>query len=212
MNARGWYSAWGKRALDLLLATTGLIILAPVLIVLTVVIGATVGRPVVFRQERPGLHGRPFRIIKFRTMSDQRDTTGALLPDCERMTPLGSWLRRTSLDELPELLNVIAGQMSLVGPRPLLMEYLPLYSQEQARRHEVRPGITGWAQVHGRNQLSWQAKFSLDSWYVDHVSPRVDVQVLRLTIGATLSGRDVNRSGHATAPKFTGDPDADSTP
>jgi sugar transferase EpsL len=210
MNAKGWYSAWGKRAVDLVIATTALIVLAPVLIALTVVIGVSMGWPVVFRQERPGLHGQPFTMIKFRTMTDRRDHSGALLPDGERLTPLGSWLRRTSLDELPELLNVIVGQMSLVGPRPLLMEYLPLYSAEQARRHEVRPGITGWAQVHGRNELSWQAKFSLDSWYVDHVSPGVDVQVLRLTFGATLSGRDVSRSGHATAPKFTGNSDGDS--
>jgi len=212
MTAQGWYSSWGKRTGDLLIATTALIVLAPVLLLLALILAVSMGWPVAFRQERPGLHGQPFTMIKFRTMTNRRDATGALLPDGERLTSLGSLLRRTSLDELPELLNVIAGQMSLVGPRPLLMEYLPLYTPEQARRHEVRPGITGWAQVHGRNELSWQAKFSLDCWYVDHVSPGIDARVLRLTIGAALSGRDVSRSGHATAPKFTGRPDADSAP
>jgi len=160
------------------------------------------GRPVLFRQERPGLGGRTFLITKFRTMTDRRGPDGTLLPDAERLTALGRWLRRTSIDELPELLDVMRGDMSLVGPRPLLVEYLPLYSAEQARRHEVRPGITGWAQVHGRNAATWKQKLADDVWYVDHRSLRLDLEILRRTVGQVLGGRDVSAPGHATAEPF----------
>jgi lipopolysaccharide/colanic/teichoic acid biosynthesis glycosyltransferase len=159
---------------------------------------------VLFVQVRPGLHGAPFRIYKLRTMRDATDASGRPLPDQDRLTPFGAWLRSTSLDELPELLNVLRGEMSLVGPRPLLMEYLPLYSAEQRRRHEVRPGITGWAQVNGRNALSWQRKFELDVWYVDHRSLWLDLRILALTVGSVLRRENISASGEATMPRFTG--------
>lgn len=162
------------------------------------------GSPVFFRQVRPGLHGRPFRMLKFRTMTDQRDSHGQLLPDAQRLTSFGRFLRSTSLDELPELWNVLRGNMSLVGPRPLLMEYLPLYTPEQARRHEVRPGITGWAQVNGRNALSWNERFRLDVWYVDNQSLMLDLRILWRTFHKVLARDGINQAGEATMSKFTG--------
>jgi len=162
------------------------------------------GSPVLFRQQRPGLHGKPCMLVRFRTMKDETDGNGEPLPDAERMTAFGNLLRKSSLDELPELWNVLKGEMSLVGPRPLLMEYLPLYSEEQARRHEVRPGITGWAQVNGRNAISWEERFALDVWYVDHASLLLDLKILWLTVAQVFSARDVSAENHVTMPKFTG--------
>ena len=193
-----------KRLLDLVVAAAGLILLSPLLAVLALLVRTRLGRPVLFTQERPGLGGRPFRICKFRTMRDARDASGAPLPDAHRLTPLGSFLRSTSLDELPELFNVLRGDMSLVGPRPLLLEYLPLYTPEQARRHEVRPGITGWAQVNGRNAISWEEKFALDVWYVDNRSLLLDLRVLALTAAKVLAREGISQEGRATMERFTG--------
>jgi lipopolysaccharide/colanic/teichoic acid biosynthesis glycosyltransferase len=193
-----------KRLLDVVVAGLGLVVLAPLLGVIAVAIRVTMGAPVLFRQMRPGRDGVPFEVLKFRTMRDAVGPDGAPLPDAERLTRLGRFLRRTSLDELPELVNVWRGDMSLVGPRPLLMEYLALYSPEQARRHEVRPGITGWAQVHGRNDQTWEERFALDVWYVDHASLRLDLEILRRTVGAVLSGRGISEAGHATRANFRG--------
>nr|WP_291327235.1 sugar transferase [Acidovorax sp. 28-64-14] len=162
------------------------------------------GSPAFFRQVRPGMHGQPFEMVKFRTMTDARGADGALLPDADRLTPFGRFLRASSLDELPELWNVLKGEMSLVGPRPLLMEYLPLYSPQQARRHEVRPGITGWAQVNGRNALGWDEKFKLDVWYVDHRSLWLDIKILWLTVKKVLVREGISAAGEATMPRFTG--------
>ena len=198
------YACFGKRLLDLGMVLLALTLLWPVLLCLTMLVRLKLGAPVFFRQTRPGLHGRPFRLIKFRTMRDAFDAQGKPLPDAERLTPFGRWLRATSLDELPELWNVLKGEMSLVGPRPLLMEYLPLYSAEQARRHEVKPGITGWAQVNGRNALSWEGKFELDVWYVDHQSFWLDVQIIALTIKKVLLREGISAQGEATMPRFTG--------
>jgi sugar transferase EpsL len=197
-----------KRALDVVGAAAALVVLSPVFAVVAVVVRLRMGPPVLFRQERPGLRGRPFVMLKFRTMRDRRDADGALLPDDARLTRLGRFLRRTSIDELPELVNVLAGDMSLVGPRPLLMEYLPLYTPEQARRHEVRPGITGWTQVNGRNALSWDDKFALDVWYVDHRSLRLDGQILAKTVAQVVSGEGVSAPGHATMEPFRGSADS----
>ena len=171
-----------KRLFDLILSCAGLLIFAPVLLLLMLLVRFKLGSPVFFTQIRPGLNGKHFRMVKFRTMTDACDAAGNLLPDAERLTSFGKFLRATSLDEVPELINVLKGEMSLVGPRPLLMEYLPLYSPEQARRHEVRPGITGWAQVNGRNALSWEEKFKLDVWYVDNRSLWLDLKIIFLTI------------------------------
>lgn len=182
----------------------GLLVLALPLLVLVLLVRWRLGSPVFFRQQRPGLHGKPFHMVKFRTMTDARDAEGKLLPDAERLTKLGQFMRSTSLDELPELWNVLKGDMSLVGPRPLLMEYLPLYSSEQARRHEVRPGITGWAQVNGRNALSWEEKFALDVWYVDHRSFWLDVKILFMTVKKVLVRDGISATGEATMSKFTG--------
>ncbi|WP_368642616.1 sugar transferase [Castellaniella ginsengisoli] len=193
-----------KRLLDILGAGLGLMILSPVILVLAWMIRRRLGSPVLFRQMRPGLHGRPFYMIKFRTMRDAVGTDGQPLPDAERMTPFGRLLRSTSLDELPELWNVFKGDMSLVGPRPLLMEYLPLYTPDQARRHEVRPGITGWAQVNGRNALGWEDKFRLDVWYVDNQSLWLDLKVLYLTVKKVLVRDGISAEGEATMSKFTG--------
>jgi sugar transferase EpsL len=193
-----------KRALDITLASVALVLLSPVLAVVWVLVRLRMGSPVLFRQERPGRHGRPFEMAKFRTMTDARDADGDLLPDADRLTALGQWLRRSSIDELPELLNVLAGDMSLVGPRPLLMQYLPLYSPEQARRHEVRPGITGWAQVNGRNAVSWPEKFELDVWYVDHRSTKLDFEIMWKTVSQVVGGRGVSADGHATMEPFRG--------
>lgn len=193
-----------KRLFDFLAASLALLLLAFPLLVLSWLIRSKLGSPVLFCQERPGLHGRPFTMIKFRTMTDERGIDGALLSDAQRLTPFGRFLRASSLDELPELWNVLRGEMSLVGPRPLLMEYLPLYTPEQARRHEVRPGITGWAQVNGRNAISWADKFTLDVWYVDHRSLWLDVRILWLTVRKVLLRDGISASGEATMPKFTG--------
>jgi lipopolysaccharide/colanic/teichoic acid biosynthesis glycosyltransferase len=194
-----------KRLFDFVLALFGVLALALPLLVLIWLVRRKLGSPVFFRQVRSGLYGKPFRMVKFRTMTDARGPDGQLLPDAERLTPFGRWLRATSLDELPELWNVLRGEMSLVGPRPLLMEYLPLYSTEQARRHEVRPGITGWAQVNGRNAISWADKFALDVWYVDHHSLWLDVQILWRTMRKVLVRDGISAAGEATMPRFEGD-------
>jgi sugar transferase EpsL len=194
----------GKRVFDVVLAAALLVVLSPILLIVAALVRARLGVPLVFHQTRPGRGGRPFTLLKFRTMTDARDATGALLPDAARFTTVGRFLRRTSLDELPELVNVLRGDMSLVGPRPLLMEYLPRYSPEQWRRHDVRPGITGWAQVHGRNALTWDEKFALDVWYVDNRSFRLDLEILARTAREVLSGRGVSSSGHVTMPPFEG--------
>ena len=193
-----------KRAFDLVVSLLALILLSPLLGLLALLVRLRLGAPVLFRQLRPGLHGRPFTLYKFRTMTDARDAQGALLPDAERLTPLGRFLRSTSLDELPELFNVLKGEMSLVGPRPLLMEYLPRYTPEQLRRHEVRPGITGWAQVNGRNALSWEEKFALDVWYVEHHSFWLDLKILVLTTGKIINREGISQPGHATMEEFRG--------
>ena len=193
-----------KRLFDLTAAALGLLALALPLLALIALVRIKLGRPVFFRQTRPGLHGRPFQMVKFRTMTDARGPDGALLPDADRLTPFGRFLRSTSLDELPELWNVLRGDMSLVGPRPLLMEYLPLYTPEQARRHAVRPGITGWAQVNGRNALSWEEKFALDVWYVDHQSLWLDIRILWMTAVKVLRRQDISAPGEATVEYFKG--------
>lgn len=193
-----------KRSVDFLIAGVGLIFLFPVLIFIAWQIRRKLGSPVLFCQVRPGLRGRPFRMVKFRTMRDALDSSGKPLPDAERMTPFGNFLRSASLDELPELWNVLKGDMSLVGPRPLLMEYLPLYSTEQARRHEVRPGVTGWAQISGRNALSWDEKFKLDIWYVDHQSLWLDIKILLLTVKKVFVREGISAAGDVTMPRFTG--------
>ena len=193
-----------KRLLDILGAAVGLLLLSPVLVCVALLILWQMGRPVFFRQTRPGRHGRPFRMIKFRTMREANDGQGNLLPDAERLTRLGRFLRASSLDELPELWNVLRGEMSLVGPRPLLMEYLPLYSPFQARRHEVRPGITGWAQVNGRNAIGWNEKFALDVWYVDNQSLWLDLRIIGLTVRKVVRREGIAAAGEATMPRFTG--------
>jgi len=193
-----------KRLLDVVVAAAGLVLLSPLLAVLALLVRARLGPPALFTQERPGLGGRPFLICKFRTMRDARDAAGAPLPDEQRLTPLGRFLRGTSLDELPELFNVLRGDMSLVGPRPLLLEYLPLYTPEQARRHEVRPGINGWAQVNGRNAISWEEKFALDVWYVDNRSLLLDLRILALTAARVLAREGISQEGRATMERFTG--------
>jgi lipopolysaccharide/colanic/teichoic acid biosynthesis glycosyltransferase len=195
-----------KRAFDILCAAILLLLLSPLLIVTAAVIRMTMGSPVLFRQQRPGQGGKPFTILKFRTMRDARRRDGTLLDDGERLTGLGGALRASSIDELPELWNVLRGDMSLVGPRPLIMEYLPRYSPEQARRHDVRPGITGWAQVNGRNALSWDEKFRLDVWYVDHQSFLLDLKILALTAWTVVARRGISAGGHATMPVFEGTP------
>jgi sugar transferase EpsL len=191
-----------KRVLDLLGSALGIVLLAPLLLVIALVARRTMGSPVLFRQQRPGLRGAPFWIYKFRTMRDARDASGNLLPDAQRLTAFGRFLRASSLDELPELFNVLRGEMSLVGPRPLLLEYLDRYTPEQARRHEVRPGITGWAQVNGRNSLSWEEKFRLDVWYVDHGTLALDLRILALTVLKVFKREGISAEGHATMPAF----------
>jgi lipopolysaccharide/colanic/teichoic acid biosynthesis glycosyltransferase len=194
-----------KRSLDIVLAFIALALLLPVVVLLCLLVGFRLGSPVLFRQTRPGRHGQPFEMIKFRTMLDAVDSKGNPLPDDQRMTRFGSFLRSTSLDELPELWNVLKGDMSLVGPRPLLMEYLPLYSSEQIRRHEVRPGVTGWAQINGRNTLSWEDKFKFDVWYVEHQSIWLDFKIIFLTLFKVLKKEGVSQEGHVTMEKFRGD-------
>ena len=191
-----------KRCFDLLLAIPAFVALSPVMAGVGLLVRWRLGRPVLFRQQRPGWHARPFCLLKFRTMTDARDHRGELLPDAQRLTALGRFLRATSLDELPTLWNVIRGDMSLVGPRPLLMEYLDRYTPEQARRHEVRPGITGWAQVNGRNAISWEEKFALDVWYVDHQSLRLDMLIILRTIWKVLRREGISSPSHATMPRF----------
>ena len=191
-----------KRALDLVVALAGLALLAPVLLGIALAVRIGLGRPVLFRQQRPGLGGRPFALLKFRTMTDAHDAAGEPLPDDRRLTPLGQLLRRTSLDELPELINVLKGDMSLVGPRPLLIDYLPHYSPEQARRHEVRPGLTGWAAVNGRNATSWEQRLAQDVWYVDHRSFALDCRILLMTVVKVIRQEGISQDGHATMPRF----------
>ena len=196
-----------KRILDITIASTALILLSPVYFIVARKVKKNLGSPVLFRQVRPGLHGKPFEMIKFRTMKDAFDAEGNPLPDSERLTPFGQMLRSTSLDELPELWNVIKGDMSIVGPRPLLMEYLPLYNAEQAKRHHVRPGMTGHAQVNGRNAISWEEKFRLDTWYVEHQSLWLDLKIMLKTIKKVIAKDDISAEGEATMSKFTGTPD-----
>ena len=193
-----------KRLFDLLATVLGLLLIWPLVLLLALLVRLKLGSPVLFRQERPGLHGKSFMMYKFRSMTDMRDTSGNLLPDGLRMTPFGKFLRGSSLDELPELINVIKGEMALVGPRPLLMEYLPLYTKEQARRHEVRPGITGWAQVNGRNAISWVEKFELDVWYVDNYTPMLDLKILWRTFAKVFKREGISQDGQATMEKFSG--------
>ncbi|GIC36264.1 sugar transferase [Vibrio cholerae] len=193
-----------KRLFDFLVSFTALILLSPIIALVAWKIRKNLGSPVLFRQTRPGLNGKPFEMVKFRTMKDAVDGQGNPLPDSERMTPFGDKLRNSSLDELPELWNVLKGEMSLVGPRPLLMQYLPLYSKEQARRHEVRPGVTGWAQINGRNAISWEEKFKLDVWYVDNRSFWLDLRILLLTVKKVFVKEGISADGHVTIAPFTG--------
>jgi lipopolysaccharide/colanic/teichoic acid biosynthesis glycosyltransferase len=193
-----------KRWFDLAFATLGIIVLSPVFAAIAIAVRLKLGPPILFRQSRPGLLGEPFTMLKFRTMTEERDPDGNLLPDEKRLTRLGRLLRASSLDELPELFNVVYGHMSFIGPRPLLMEYLPLYSAEQARRHEVRPGITGWAQVNGRNVITWKEKFKLDVWYVDNASMWIDIKIIWKTLILVLKREGISAAGHETMPRFRG--------
>lgn len=193
-----------KRFVDLIAALLLLILLSPLLVAIAILIANKLGSPVIFKQLRPGLHGQPFYLYKFRTMTDCKDEDGNLLSDDIRLTSFGKWVRKYSLDELPQLFNVIKGDLSFVGPRPLLMEYLPLYSPEQARRHDARPGITGWAQVNGRNAISWEEKFALDIWYVDNHTLWLDFKILLLTIIKAIRSEGINQEGYSTMPKFKG--------
>lgn len=193
-----------KRLFDFVVALLLAALLCPVILLVALLVRIRLGSPILFRQQRPGLHGKPFYIYKFRTMLQTQDERGELLPDAQRMTALGTFLRNFSLDELPQLLNVLQGNLSLVGPRPLLMEYLPLYNAEQARRHDVRPGITGWAQVNGRNAINWEDKFKYDVWYVDHQSFWLDMKILWMTAMKTVRSEGVSQEGHVTMEKFRG--------
>jgi len=193
-----------KRIFDIIISMSVLILFSPILAIMALLVYLKLGNPVLFKQTRPGLYGKPFTIFKFRTMKDALDKSGNPLPDSERLTSFGKTLRSTSLDELPALWNVLKGEMSLVGPRPLLVEYLPLYSKAQARRHEVRPGITGWAQVNGRNAISWEDKFKLDVWYVDHQSFWLDMKILLLTVKKVFVREGISADGEVTMPFFTG--------
>jgi lipopolysaccharide/colanic/teichoic acid biosynthesis glycosyltransferase len=198
------YTTTLKRLLDCLIACFALLVFSPLMLVIALLVWRKLGTPVIFRQQRPGLNETLFTMVKFRTMRDAVDKHGQPLPDSERLTAFGRWLRATSLDELPELWNVLRGEMSLVGPRPLLAEYLPLYNDQQRRRHDVRPGITGWAQVNGRNAIDWEQKFALDVWYVDHVSFGLDVKIIAMTLRRVLKREAISAEGHATMPKFNG--------
>lgn len=193
-----------KRLLDIIIASIALVLLSPLYAYVAYKVKKNLGSPVLFRQVRPGLHGKPFEMIKFRTMKDALDEQGNPLPDNERLTPFGKMLRSTSLDEMPELWNVIKGDMSIVGPRPLLMEYLPLYNKEQAKRHDVRPGMTGHAQVNGRNAISWEQKFKLDTWYVENRSLWLDFKIMLQTVKKVIAKDDISEAGEATMSKFTG--------
>ena len=201
-----------KRLLDVLVASAAMVVLSPVMLVVAAAVAARLGRPVLFRQVRPGRDGKPFTMLKFRSMTDRRGPDGALLPDSERLPPFGRWLRSTSLDELPELWNVLRGDMSLVGPRPLLMHYLPLYSPRQARRQEVRPGVTGWAQVNGRNALGWEEKLEMDVWYVDNWSLRLDLKILVATLRSVACREGISGEGLATMTEVKGSPDLEQPP
>ena len=207
MHKQGFYEKFIKRPLDFLLALLAVILLSPILLATAVLVRVKLGSPVLFRQERPGRYGRIFRLMKFRTMTDARDADGMLLPDADRLTPFGRKLRATSLDELPELFNVLRGDMSLVGPRPLLVRYLPRYNAHQARRHEVRPGFTGLAQVHGRNAISWEEKFDWDVKYVDHVTFTGDCRILLATVKTVFSHEGISSGTSATMEEFMGTPD-----
>lgn len=207
MTPGGLYAAGGKRLFDLLVASVGAVLTLPIQIVVAALVRQKLGSPTVFAQQRPGRRGEPFTILKFRTMTDERGPDGRLLPDEQRLPPFGQFLRSTSLDELPELYNVIKGDMSLVGPRPLLMKYLPLYSSRQSQRHNVRPGITGWAQVNGRNNAGWPEKLEMDAWYAENVSLKLDLRILWRTCRSVVSRQDVVTDGHATAPEFLGTAD-----
>jgi sugar transferase EpsL len=202
-RSSGWQFG-AKRVLDRAAAVLGILVFSPVLAIVALLIRLNLGSPVLFRQMRPGFRGRQFTLVKFRTMFNDRDGNGELLPDEQRLTRLGKFLRATSIDELPQLWNVLRGDLSLVGPRPLLMSYLQRYSPAQARRHDVMPGITGWAQVNGRNALSWEEKFELDLWYVDHWSFRLDCQILLLTLMRVMGRNGISHVGHSTMPEFTG--------
>ncbi len=193
-----------KRLFDVTIAATAIVALSPVIVTSAVLIKKKLGSPVLFKQTRPGKDGVPFEIYKFRTMTDARDEKGALLPDDDRLTPFGETIRKLSIDELPQLFNVLKGDISLVGPRPLLMQYVPLYNEHQQRRMEVRPGITGWAQVNGRNNISWEDKFNLDVWYVDHQSFILDMYILLLTVFKVFKRSNISQDGHATTPVFKG--------
>lgn len=195
-----------KRIVDVTASAAGLLLLWPLLMAVWLLVRLTMGSPVFFRQQRPGLLGRPFVLVKFRTMKDARDAEGRMLSDEARLTSVGRWLRATSLDELPELINVLRGDMSLVGPRPLLMAYLQRYTPEQARRHAARPGITGWAQVNGRNAVSWEDRFKMDVWYVEHRNFRLDMKILWLTVWRGMRRAGISADGHATMPEFRGTP------
>jgi len=200
------YRRAGKRAFDLAITIPLLLLCAPLLALVALLVRFKLGRPVLFRQQRPGLRGQPFTLLKFRTMTDARDTAGNLLPDAERLTSFGAFLRAASLDELPELINVLKGEMSLVGPRPLHMRYLERYTPEQARRHEVLPGITGWAQVHGRNAVEWETRFALDVYYVDHQSFGFDLRILGRTLAVVLKREGISEAGQVTMSEFMGTP------
>jgi sugar transferase EpsL len=204
MNVRKSIATVVKRAMDVTMAGCCLIVLSPLIAATALVIVTTMGSPMFFRQRRPGKGAKPFTILKFRTMTDRRDALGNLLPDQARLTRTGRWIRRWSIDELPQLFNVLSGDLSLVGPRPLLMHYLPLYDSEQARRHDVKPGITGWAQVNGRNAISWDEKFKLDVWYVDHWSITLDFKILWMSLLLVLKGEGISAGGSATMPEFLG--------
>lgn len=193
-----------KRIIDIVVSLMGLIVLSPVFVVVAFLVRCCIGRPIIFRQERPGSKEKLFTLLKFRTMKNSRDSENSLLPDEQRMTRLGEFLRRASLDELPELWNVLKGDISLVGPRPLLTEYLPLYSEEQRRRHDAKPGMTGWAQVNGRNAISWEEKFSYDVWYVDNWSLWLDLKILMMTVVKVVAGDGITADGHVSMPKFEG--------
>jgi lipopolysaccharide/colanic/teichoic acid biosynthesis glycosyltransferase len=201
---RSWLVQWLKRVIDFTAALSAVIVLSPLYVIVALLVRTKLGSPVIFKQTRPGLHGKPFHVFKFRTMNDQRNKKGELLSDAERLTGFGKLLRKTSLDELPQLFNVIQGDMSLIGPRPLLMEYLPLYTDEQKKRHWVRPGITGWAQVNGRNAISWEDKFKLDVWYTEHHSLKLDARIVWMTVKKVFHAEGVQQAGHATTSKFTG--------
>ncbi|MDQ1209283.1 lipopolysaccharide/colanic/teichoic acid biosynthesis glycosyltransferase [Acinetobacter baylyi] len=198
-----------KRTLDIVIASSALVVLSPLYLYVAYKVRKNLGSPVLFRQTRPGLHGQPFEMIKFRTMTDARDASGQLLSNDQRLTPFGKMLRATSLDEIPELWNVLKGEMSIVGPRPLLMDYLPLYNAEQAKRHDVRPGMTGLAQVNGRNSISWQEKFKLDTWYVEHQSVWLDFKIMLQTVKKVLVKEGINQSEAVTMTRFTGNPPDD---